>query len=153
MRAGVDCSMCADAHLPSNPFSVLVAELSASYARLSRNQAKPGYCVVVAKQHVPEVHEFDDETLIEFWRDVASVGRAVERVYSPVKLFNLVMGGRCPHVHCHVHPQYSDDDPFALDFGEAELLVGADELRSAADQLAAHLISRAGGDAGGSRRT
>lgn len=142
MRAGVDCSMCADAHLPSNPFSVLVAEVPASHVRLSRNQAKAGYCVVIAKEHVPEVHDFDDETLINFWRDVASVGRAVERLYSPVKLNNLVMGARCPHVHCHVYPQYSDDDPFVLDFGARERLVGDDELVPRAEQLAVYLRSR-----------
>ena len=31
-----------------------------------------------------------------------------------MKLANLSMGSRMPHVHCHVLPQYADDDPFAL---------------------------------------
>lgn len=25
-----------------------------------------------------------------------------------------MMGFRLPHLHCHIHPQYSDDDPCAL---------------------------------------
>lgn len=140
MRAGVDCPMCADAHLPSNPFGVFVAELSASYVRLQRNQTRPGYCAVIAKDHVPEVHDFDDATLIAFWRDAAAVGRAIEQLFSPVKLDNLVMGHRCPHVHCHLYPQYSSDDPYRLvDIGDGDRFLSDAELRPDVERLAAQL--------------
>ena len=31
-----------------------------------------------------------------------------------MKLANLMMGFRMPHLHCHVYPQYRHDDPFSL---------------------------------------
>lgn len=140
MRAGVDCPMCADAHLPSNPFGILVTELPATYVRLHRNQTRPGYCVVIAKEHVPEVHEFDDETLVAFWRDAADVGRAIEQVFSPVKLDSLIMGHRCPHVHCHLYPLYPSDDPYKpVDIGEGDRFLSDDELLPHAQRLAAQL--------------
>jgi len=49
-----------------------------------------------------------------FCGDVAASGEAIGDVRKPVKLANLMMGFRMPHVHCHVYPQYPDDDPFAL---------------------------------------
>jgi diadenosine tetraphosphate (Ap4A) HIT family hydrolase len=70
--------------------------------------------VVILKRHACELHELGPAELSAFWSDVASVGRAVTDLFHPVKLDNLVMGHRCPHLHAHVYPQYRDDDPFAL---------------------------------------
>lgn len=114
MRRGVDCPMCADGHLPSNVHGNLLTELPGSYARLVRNQTHPGYCVVIAKRHVPELHDLSPVELSDFWTDVATVGRAVKEVFHPAKLDNLVMGHLCPHVHCHVYPMGQTDDPHAL---------------------------------------
>lgn len=36
-----------DAHLEENEHSVLIASTERTHVRLSRNQAHPGYCVVV----------------------------------------------------------------------------------------------------------
>ena len=106
--------MCADAHLPANSFSELVTETSWSYIRLNRNQTKPGYTVVIAKRHAPELHDLSEPEICGFWKDVALVGRTVQALFAPVKLANLTMGFRMPHFHCHVLPQYADDDPFRL---------------------------------------
>ena len=57
MLNGEDCSMCRDGGLPTNPFSDLIAETPSSYVRLCVNQSQPGYCVVISKRHVPELHD------------------------------------------------------------------------------------------------
>jgi diadenosine tetraphosphate (Ap4A) HIT family hydrolase len=114
MTAGIDCPMCADIHLPTNPYSDLIAELPGSYARLNHNQTHAGYTVVFAKRHAVEVHDLNADELRLFWIDVAAVGRTISALFAPVKLDNLVMGHLCPHVHCHVYPQYRTDDPHAL---------------------------------------
>jgi hypothetical protein len=36
MKAGIDCPMCADGHLPTNAHGDLIAELPGSYAPLQR---------------------------------------------------------------------------------------------------------------------
>jgi diadenosine tetraphosphate (Ap4A) HIT family hydrolase len=114
MTRGDACEMCADAHLTVNPASDLVAESQWSYVRLHRNQTKAGYSVVIANRHEPELHDLSEGELCGFWSDVAAVGRAISEMFRPVKLANLSMGFRTPHVHCHVYPQYEDDDPYRL---------------------------------------
>jgi diadenosine tetraphosphate (Ap4A) HIT family hydrolase len=114
MRSGADCPMCADGHLPVNEHGDLIAELPGSYARLCRNQTHAGYSVVIAKRHAVEVHDLTSEELHAFWADVAALGRTITNLFEPVKLDNLVMGHLCPHVHCHVYPQYPTSDPHAL---------------------------------------
>lgn len=128
MTSGIDCPMCADAHLPNNDHSDLVVERGHSYVRLHRNQSQAGYCVVIAKTHVVELHDMEPATLAGFWSDVAAVGRAVTKVFRPVKIDNLVMGHRCPHVHCHVYPQYENDDPFKnVDISAGQVRLDHDE--------------------------
>lgn len=114
MMRGDECAMCADAYLASNPFSDLVVETPWSFIRLNRNQTKAGYTVVIAKRHAPELHNLSGEERCGFWNDVAEVGHALTELFQPVKLANLSMGFRMPHYHCHVYPQYQDDDPFRL---------------------------------------
>jgi diadenosine tetraphosphate (Ap4A) HIT family hydrolase len=114
MIDGVDCPMCADAHLAENKHGELIAELPGSYARLVYNQTQTGYAVVIAKRHVPELFDFNPEELRLFWTDVSVVAQAVAKLWSPVKIDYLVMGHLCPHVHCHVYPQYEDCDPHRL---------------------------------------
>ena len=114
MVDGIDCPMCADAHLSTNPHGELIAELPGSYARLAINQTKAGYTVVVAKRHAPELFVLSALELQLFWTDVSAVAHAVATLFSPVKIDYLVMGHLCPHVHCHVYPQYENDDPNGL---------------------------------------
>lgn len=55
--------MCADGSLVTNEHSDLIAELPFSFARLHRNQAQAGYCVVILKGHATELHELDHTRL------------------------------------------------------------------------------------------
>ena len=143
MKAGVDCALCADAHLPVNEHGELIAELPGSYARLSYNQTQAGYAVVILKRHAPELHDLTPEELRLFWADVAAVGRTVEALFSPTKIDSLVMGHLCPHVHCHVYPQHWDDDPHGQlnpQVGDVRLDAGAwaSRLRQVREHLATH---------------
>lgn len=138
MTGGTECPMCEDAHLPVNPHSELIAELSASYARLHVNQTQPGYTVVISKRHAAELHDLEPEELCGFWSDVAAVGRALTALFRPVKIDNLVMGHLCPHVHCHVYPQYESNDPKALEHinvQRGDVGLSADEWRTRVDAI------------------
>lgn len=110
---GRGCVICTHAPLASSAHSDLIAESETSYTHLSKNQTHAGYSLVMLKRHVPELHELGPPELSRFWLDVATVGRVITELFRPVKLYSLVMGGRAPHVHCHVFPQYADDDPQA----------------------------------------
>lgn len=141
MRRGQGCGLCDDASLPTNPFSDLLAESEWSFIRLSRNQTHPGYSVVIAKRHAPELHDLTAEERNGFWSDVAHVGSVISELFQPVKLANLCMGFRVPHFHCHVYPQFQDDDPFRLiDVTEGDVRLNDDDwkarVRSMQERLA-----------------
>jgi diadenosine tetraphosphate (Ap4A) HIT family hydrolase len=114
MVEGASCPICADAALETNPHSDLITETPTSWIRLSRNQTQAGYSVVVLKRHAAELCDLTPGELTGFWSDVAAVSRVVLQLFHPVKLDSLVMGHLCPHVHCHIYPQYERDDPHAL---------------------------------------
>lgn len=103
--------MCADAHVDENEHSILVGSTETTHLRLVRNQAHPGYSVVILREHVTDLAQLDASELSAFWRDVQRAGRAVGVAFVPRKIDYLVMGHRAPHLHCHVFPQHLTDDP------------------------------------------
>jgi diadenosine tetraphosphate (Ap4A) HIT family hydrolase len=128
MLTGADCVMCADVHLEANAFSLLVAELRQSYVRLARNQYRRGYTVVALKRHANELFELANRELAEYWRDVADAAAALQRVFAPVKLNYAILGNLCPHVHCHLLPQFfTDDPPCLLDMADGQVLLNDQE--------------------------
>jgi diadenosine tetraphosphate (Ap4A) HIT family hydrolase len=144
MRRGEECGMCWNAHLPSNPFSDLIAATAWSYVRLHRNQTHPGYSVVIAKRHAPELHELSPDERCGLWSDVAAVGKAVSTLFRPVKLANLSMGFRMPHYHCHVYPQYENDDPFRLiDVTEGDVRLEDEEWQDRLVRVRARFLDSA----------
>ena len=80
LKAGVDCSMCADIHLDENEFSYKVAEFRHTLVRLPKNQYVRGWTIVVLKRHASELFELKDAELSAFWRDVSSVARALDQL-------------------------------------------------------------------------
>ena len=146
MLDGSDCPMCANGHEATNDHGALIATLPGSYARLCINQTRPGYVVAIARRHAAELHDLTADELSAFWRDVAALGRTVAALFQPVKLDYLVMGHLCPHVHCHLYPQYNDSDPNALidvRSGDVRLESGewADRIASIRSHLASHYPS------------
>jgi diadenosine tetraphosphate (Ap4A) HIT family hydrolase len=122
--------MCADAHLPSNQFSDLIAETEVSYTRLAHNQTHAGYTAVILKRHVVELYQLPAAERAAFMDDVARASQAVDELFHPVKLDVMMMGHLCPHLHCHVFPQYPDGDPATLiDIAEGHVRLPADEQR------------------------
>jgi diadenosine tetraphosphate (Ap4A) HIT family hydrolase len=133
---GSACLMCADLGLPSNPHSVLVAELEHSALRLPRNQFCRGWTVVILKRHANELFELAPAEQAGFWQEVARVAAALQQVYRPVKLNYAVYGNLCPHVHCHLVPRYATDDPMVpVDMQAGARVLEAGALAAALDAL------------------
>lgn len=105
------CGMCADAHLPRNEHSALVAVTDTSFVRLARNQHHAGYCLVILREHIVDMAELSSSQLASFWADVQRAARIINDVFGPKKIDYLVMGHRMPHLHCHLLPQHATDDP------------------------------------------
>jgi diadenosine tetraphosphate (Ap4A) HIT family hydrolase len=113
MISGTDCPMCHDIHEIENQHSYLICELEESYVRLPKNQDPHGLVLVALKRHATEMYELGDQERDRFFKDVAKAAKAVKEVFEPIKIYYGIFEGRCPHFHCHIIPQYKNDDPYA----------------------------------------
>ncbi|WP_223626992.1 HIT family protein [Microbacterium sp. EST19A] len=101
-----------------------------THTRLVRNQAHPGYSVVILREHATDMGELDSEQLSRFWSDVQRAGGAITTVFAPRKIDYLVMGHRMPHLHCHLLPQHPNDDPLRnVDISDGPSFLTAQELQ------------------------
>ena len=108
---GKDCAMCADgraevAHGSSRIFAGRVSD-----AYLVRNDVgQHGYCVVVWRgRHVSDPTELTTDEATTYFDEVLRVARAVERVFTPIKMNLEMLGNSLPHLHTHVVPRHLDD--------------------------------------------
>jgi diadenosine tetraphosphate (Ap4A) HIT family hydrolase len=104
------CGICAIiGRLESGGFDDLVAELPRSWLILGDAQFYRGYCVLLAKRHLTEMHLMPRGEAHELLDELMAVGKTLERVVKPLKLNYECLGNQEPHVHWHVFPRYAGD--------------------------------------------
>ncbi|MBF6599940.1 MAG: HIT family protein [Dehalococcoidia bacterium] len=74
-----------------------------------RQQLYRGYTIFLAKRCVPELHELPAPERSLFLDEMATVGEAVHRAFTPRKLNYELLGNGVPHLHWHLVPRYADD--------------------------------------------
>lgn len=87
----------------------LVYEFPHSYLLLGAHGFYRGYCVLVLKQHVRELHELDDATQIEFNRELMAATTAIAKAFTPWKINHASLANQVQHIHWHIIPRYQDD--------------------------------------------
>jgi diadenosine tetraphosphate (Ap4A) HIT family hydrolase len=141
-RAGKGCPMCEEGRPESTPHGVRFYAGEVSDAYLMRADIQRGLTIVVWRgRHVAEPTELPDHEAAAYGREVLRVGRALERVLTPVKLNYSVLGNSVPHLHTHIVPRYADDprpgwpfpfpDPDPAPMPEARLMRDVEALRRA----------------------
>ena len=80
-----------------------------SVALLGPWQYHTGYCVLVSRRHVAELHLLNDTERADFVDDACRLSRAIEAVFSPWKLNVESLGNVVPHLHWHIFPRRADD--------------------------------------------
>ena len=86
-----------------------VAELDRTYVLLNRDQFFPGYCFVVAKDHVTELFHLHPAERATVMEEVNAVAAAVAAVFKPDKVNYELLGNMVPHMHWHVVPRFRTD--------------------------------------------
>lgn len=102
---GGDCPMCREEKL------AVVAERPSGRVVLTDDADFPGYCILVYRRHVTELHELSREERAQLMEDVAHVARVLNEQLHPAKLNYAILGNEVPHIHCHIIPR-SPDDPY-----------------------------------------
>lgn len=90
-------------------FPDLIAELPHSYVILGDAQFYRGYCVMLAKRHIHELHLMAPAQAHELFGELIALGQAIAAVTRPLKLNYECLGNIEPHVHWHVFPRYEAD--------------------------------------------
>lgn len=108
---GDNCPLCAAVvtEAADDEYGTTVADLAFSRLRLVRNQFVRGYCVLISHRHVREPYELNDAERHLFFDDMMRVGRALERVFQPLKMNFELLGNAIPHLHAHILPRYYGD--------------------------------------------
>jgi len=83
------------------------------------HQRFPGYCVLVTKEHVRELHELRSDAQEELFRELMQAGNAVHEAFHSWKMNYSCYGNAVPHIHWHLIPREAADPdrlkpPFAL---------------------------------------
>jgi diadenosine tetraphosphate (Ap4A) HIT family hydrolase len=86
-----------------------IAELPRSWLTLGDAQFYRGYCVLLAKRHITELHAMPRGEAHELLDEILAVGRTLAEVLEPLKLNYECLGNQEPHVHWHIFPRYPDD--------------------------------------------
>jgi len=108
---GKDCPMCAEGRPDDVHGNLRVGTGRVSDAFLVRNDVgQRGYCVVIWRgRHVADPTELTADEANLYFAEVLRVGRAVEKLYRPIKMNFEMLGNSLPHLHTHVVPRYLDD--------------------------------------------
>ncbi|MFP6640580.1 MAG: HIT family protein, partial [Myxococcota bacterium] len=110
--------------MPSLFTKIIEGELSAHFvwrdevcvAFLSIAPLASGHTLVVPRAEVDHWLDLEPETVAHLSMVSQSIGRAIFRVYEPIKVGTITAGLEVPHVHFHVVPIWK---PSVLDFENA----------------------------------
>jgi diadenosine tetraphosphate (Ap4A) HIT family hydrolase len=103
------CGICALIEKAAARNADFIAELPRSWLILGDAQFYRGYCVLLAKRHVSEIHLMPRGEAHELLDEMLAIGKAITAVVHPLKLNYECLGNLEPHVHWHVFPRFSDD--------------------------------------------
>lgn len=108
---GEGCPVCDEigSDEPVNARGYNVAELQVSRLQLQMNQYVPGYCLVIARQHVREPYELSQADQGAFFQDLLAASQAIEQTFGALKMNFYILGNSIPHLHCHLVPRYYGD--------------------------------------------
>lgn len=86
-----------------------IIELERTRVFLNRDQFFPGYCFVVAREHVTELFHLDRAMRGTVMEEVNAVAAAVAALFRPDKVNYELLGNMVPHMHWHVVPRFRTD--------------------------------------------
>lgn len=106
----MSCSACDRiARIAQDKEPDFVATLAESHVTLADEQAYPGYCILLLKDHHEQLDQLPLDRQARLWDDVTRVAAALRREYRPERLNYACLGNFLTHVHWHVIPRYADD--------------------------------------------
>lgn len=107
MNACAICNRIKQIQTEGNP--ALIYEFPQSYLILGDHQYYPGYCVLIYKAHVRELHELSSEQQDALNHELMQATLAIVKTCSPWKINHACLGNVDEHIHWHIIPRYLND--------------------------------------------
>ena len=130
MTEAQNCPVCSKQQMPQD--MVDIVELANSWLSAEPVECLEGTCHLVAKKHVVELYELNDEELLSLMQEVQICARALKTVTHAVKINYEIHGNTVPHLHIHFYPRHRDD-PFpgrAIDYSQRKNWYAEGEFES-----------------------
>jgi diadenosine tetraphosphate (Ap4A) HIT family hydrolase len=110
MMNNINCPHCQRVQLTAKGhLETLVHETDRVIVIAGDHQFFQGYCVVIAKSHIREMHHMPRSEAAGMFEDVLNVGRLIEAAYKPLKMNYVSLGNIDEHLHWHVMPRFIED--------------------------------------------
>ncbi len=92
-----------------NPY--FVRELKSGYVVIGDHQFFKGYTLILAKNHVTELHELPKEEKIIFLEEMSLVSEACAQAFQADKMNIECLGNGDAHLHWHIFSRKDNDMP------------------------------------------
>ncbi|BBM19060.1 histidine triad protein [Enterococcus avium] len=111
------------------------------YAFLDISQATKGHTLVVPKQHVTDIFEYDEDLAADVFARIPKIARALEQAFPEMEGLNILNNNKelayqsVFHSHVHLVPRYSKKDDFSIHFGNHTDQRTPEEMQAIADKI------------------
>ena len=106
-----------------------------SVSFLSINPVNPGHALVVPRAEVDHWLDLEPALATHLMEVAQTVGQAVQRAFTPLRIGLLIAGLEVPHTHLHVMPIHAGESDLHLDRAgtadPSELADSAERIRAA----------------------
>ncbi|GGD00706.1 HIT family protein [Enterococcus wangshanyuanii] len=134
-----DCIFCKiiDQEIPSYK----VYEDDKVYAFLDITQVTKGHTLLVPKEHVTDIFDYEPTLAGEVFARVPIVARAIEKAFPEMQGLNIINNNKelayqsVFHSHIHLIPRYEETDDFSIHFGNNQGKYTAEEMQEIADKI------------------
>lgn len=134
-----DCIFCKiiAKEIPSYP----VYEDELVYAFLDITQVTKGHTLVVPKQHVQDIFDYDEDLAAAVFARIPKIARALEKAFPEMEGLNILNNNKETayqsvfHSHIHLIPRYSKEDDFSIHFGNHQEDYTSNEMAAIAQAI------------------
>lgn len=111
-------------------------------AFLDISQVTPGHTLIIPKEHVKDIFDYESAHAGEVFARVPKIARAIQKAFPDCQGINIMLNNGALayqsvfHSHIHLLPRYSEDDDFAIKFVSNQGKDDMQTLSERADQIA-----------------
>lgn len=121
--------------------SAKVYEDDLVYAFLDITQVTKGHTLLVPKQHVADIFDYDEDLAAAVFARIPKVAKALEKAFPEMQGLNIINNNKevayqsVFHSHFHLIPRYGSDDDFSIHFGDHMDAYTSDQLQAIAAKI------------------